>query len=228
MSVPVGSTRDLVIADLVATILAVDPAGEHRTRVCVDGITAAGKTTLASELGGALEARGRSVLRITMDGFHHSRAHRYRQGRGSAAGYYVDAYDLDALRSLVLEPLGCGETRVRTAIIDLATDTPVTDAWADLPRGGVLIVDGTFLQRGELVDAWDLRICIAPAFAVARERGAARDAELLGGVDAARAAFDARYHAACRRYIAEVDPESRCDVLVDNADPTNPAILRTR
>lgn len=228
MSVPVGSARDLVIADLVRAILATDPAGERHTRVCVDGITASGKTTLANEVGATLARHGRPVLRITMDGYHHPRAHRYRQGRRSADGYYEDAYDLDALRVLVLEPLGRGETRVRTAIIDLAADVPVTDAWADLPRGGVLLVDGTFLQRDEVAVHWDLRICIAPAFAEARERGVARDAALLGGVDAARAAFDDRYHAACRRYLAEVDPVARCDVLVDNGDPANPVILRTR
>lgn len=226
MSVPVGSARDLVIADLTAAILAVDPAAERRTRVCVDGITAAGKTTLADEVGAAVATEGRPVLRISMDGFHHPRAHRYRQGRGSADGYYEDAYDLDALRALVLEPLGRGEARVRTAVIDLAADTPVSDAWAELPRGGVLVVDGTFLERDEVVDHWDLRICIEPAFAAARAQGAARDAELLGGVDAAQRAFDDRYHRACRRYLAEVDPVARCDVLVDNADPTRPAILR--
>lgn len=228
MSVPVGSARDLVITELVATILTIDPAGERRTRVCVDGITASGKTTLADELGTAIAARGRPAVRISMDGFHHPRAHRYRQGRGSADGYYEDAYDLDALRALVLEPLGRGEARVSTAIIDLAADTPLTGAWVEVPPGGVLIVDGTFLERDEVVDHWDLRILLAPAFEVARERGAARDAALLGGIDAARAAFDDRYHAACRRYLAEVDPEARCDVLVDNAEPANPAILRTR
>lgn len=221
----VGSARDLVIAELAAAILAVDPDGIGSTRVCVDGITASGKTTLADAIGAAVAACGRPVLRVSMDGFHHPRAHRYRQGRDSAAGYYEDAYDLDALRTLVLDPIGRGERRVRTAVIDLATDAPVTDAWAELDPGGVLLVDGTFLERDEVVDHWDLRILIAPAFAVARERGAARDAELLGGVEAARAAFDARYHAACRRYLAEVDPVARCDVLVDNADPADPVIV---
>ena len=62
----------------------------------MDGITAAGKTTWAVELAAALHARGRSALHLTLDNFHHPRTRRYRQGRTSPAGYYADAYDVEA------------------------------------------------------------------------------------------------------------------------------------
>jgi uridine kinase len=52
----------------------------HPPRVAVDGITAAGKTTLARELAAAVAARGRPAAHLSMDGFHHPRAHRHRQG----------------------------------------------------------------------------------------------------------------------------------------------------
>lgn len=59
----------------------------HPLRVAVDGITAAGKTTLANELAAAVTEHGRSASRLSMDGFHHRRAHRHRRGRDSADGY---------------------------------------------------------------------------------------------------------------------------------------------
>ncbi|HEX4394916.1 MAG TPA: hypothetical protein VH084_25745, partial [Mycobacterium sp.] len=69
---------------------------QHPLRVAIDGITASGKTTLGNELTAAITERG-PVIRIPMDDFHHRRAHRYRQGKDSARGYYEDAYDFDTL-----------------------------------------------------------------------------------------------------------------------------------
>lgn len=81
-------------------------ADGHPRRVAVDGITAAGKTTFADLLATAVSAAGMPVIRVSMDGFHNPRAVRYRQGRGSADGYYEDAYDLAAVRRVLLDPLG--------------------------------------------------------------------------------------------------------------------------
>jgi uridine kinase len=94
----------LVLGGLAESL--IERRGEHPLRVAVDGITASGKTTLADELAAALTQRGIPVIRIRMDDFHHRRAHRYRQGKDSARGYYEDAYDFDALWQRVLTPLG--------------------------------------------------------------------------------------------------------------------------
>ena len=65
----------------------------HPVRVAVDGIDAAGKTTLADELVPLLETRGRPVIRASLDGFHRPRSARYQRGADSAEGYYLDAFD---------------------------------------------------------------------------------------------------------------------------------------
>ncbi|WP_327341046.1 hypothetical protein OG384_37395 (plasmid) [Streptomyces sp. NBC_01324] len=77
-------TRDQVIGRIADHLTAQDPG--HPLRVAVDGITAAGKTTLARALVSAVAGRGRPALHLSMDGFHHPRAHRHRQGRDSAVG----------------------------------------------------------------------------------------------------------------------------------------------
>ncbi|MDH4033877.1 MAG: hypothetical protein OEV80_08770, partial [candidate division Zixibacteria bacterium] len=41
----------------------------HTVRVAIDGVDASGKTTLADELVTPLEAKGRSVIRASIDGF---------------------------------------------------------------------------------------------------------------------------------------------------------------
>jgi uridine kinase len=217
--------RAAVVAEVARRVTAVDL--EHPTRVCIDGITGSGKTTLADELGVEVGALGRPVVRLTMDGYHHPRAHRHRQGRESAAGYYEDAYDFGAFATNVLEPLGPdGDRRYRAAVIDLPTDEPVDDPSVEVAPDTVLVVDGSFLQRAELRDQWDLCVYLDVDFAVARARGAARDAELLGSRRRAEHLFDVRYHAAARRYLAEVDPRARADVVIDNDDPPRARIRR--
>ena len=55
----------------------------------------------------------------------------------------------------------------------------------------------------------------------ATARGIARDAEALGGPEAAAAAYDARYQAACRTYVAEERPRERASIILDpEPDPS--------
>lgn len=142
--------RQRALCELVGAILAVPRP--HPVRVGVDGPDAAGKTTLAHELAEHLRASGRPVVRAGVDGFHRPRADRYRRGRDSAIGCYEDTYDNGALRRVLLEPLGPGgDRRYRTEVFDHTTDTPVSATVRLAPTDAVLLVDGVFLQRPELV-----------------------------------------------------------------------------
>jgi uridine kinase len=96
--------RDAVLARLADMIAAVRLP--HVVRVAIDGVDAAGKTTLADEHRPLLEARGRPVVRATIDGFHWPRAERYRRGPTSPEGYYRDSFDYDALRRELLLAVG--------------------------------------------------------------------------------------------------------------------------
>jgi uridine kinase len=219
--------RALVVGRVADYLVARQPG--HPLRVAVDGITAAGKTTLARELAAAVSERGRPAIQLSMDGFHHPRAHRYRQGRDSAAGYYTDAYDFPAFRAAVLVPLGPGgDRRYRGQVIDLAADQAVDEPAETAPADAVLIVDGSFLQRAELAGGWDEVVFTDTSFAVARARGIRRDTATSGFPDAERAgqAFDGRYHAACRLYLAEVNPAARASIVVANDDVEHPVLRR--
>jgi uridine kinase len=196
----------------------------HPLRVAVDGITASGKTTLARELTAAVASMGRPAAHLTMDGFHNPRVVRHRLGRDSADGYYTDAYDFTSFERLVLEPLGPGgDRKYRERIIDLRSDTPLSEPPVEAPEDMILIVDGSFLQR-ELT--WDEVVFVDTPFEVARDRGTRRDTELLGGLEQAGRAFDQRYHAAGRRYLTEVGPADRATVVLGNADVANPVLIR--
>lgn len=67
-------------------------------RVAVDGIDAAGKTTLADELAGVVPG----AARVSADEFLRPERERYRRGRESPEGFYEDSFDHERLRAAVL------------------------------------------------------------------------------------------------------------------------------
>jgi uridine kinase len=197
----------------------------HPVRVAIDGRTASGKTTLADELAALLAGQGRSVIRTSIDGFHRPRAERYARGRYSADGYYHDARDLPAVVALLLAPLGPeGDRRYRTASFDLDADEPVTQEPETAIEDAILIVDGTFLQRSELRDHWDVALFVRTSAETAQARGLGRDADKLGGEAAARDLYAKRYCPAFVLYEQLAEPEARCDLIIDNDDLAHPRL----
>jgi uridine kinase len=82
-----------VLRDLAALIARLPlPA-----RVAIDGVDAAGKTTLADELAGMLPAAGR----LSADAYLRPAEERYLRGRESPEGYYLDSFDHPRLREAV-------------------------------------------------------------------------------------------------------------------------------
>jgi uridine kinase len=221
---PAEGSRGEIVRQAAALLCERDPG--HPVRVAVDGVTASGKSTLAGELAAAITAAGRPVIHLTMDGYHHPRAHRYRQGRLSARGYYDDAYDFAAFARNVLVPLGPGgDRRYRKQIIDLPSDKPRDEPPAGAPADAVLVVDGSFLQRPELAPHWDHVIFVRTDLATARARGTTRDAGQLGGLQEAERMYGTRYHAAARIYLAEAAPEQHATLIFDNHDLARPRLL---
>ena len=217
-------TRQELLEALAARIVAV-PA-EHPLRVAVDGIDAAGKTTLADELVAPLRARGRPVIRASLDGFHRPRARRYRRGATSPEGYYLDSFDMDALREALLLPLGPGGSRhYRRAAFDFRTDRPVRAPLGEAPSDAVLVVDGVFLLRPELVALWDYRIFVELPFAVALERAVRRDLALFASAQAVRVRYQQRYLPGQHLYFAAAQPLEHADAIVGNEDLANPRLV---
>jgi uridine kinase len=216
-------TRAIILDDLAARILRLQSG--RPIRIAIDGRTASGKTTLANELTARISAKHRPVIHTSIDDFHRPKAMRYARGRNSAEGYYYNARDLSAMMTLLLAPLGPnGDRRYRTASFDLASDRPLSQAAQLAPADAILIVDGTFLQRPELRDGWDLTIFIEVSPGIATARGIARDANQLGGIEAARQLYAERYDPACDLYERLCTPDRIADVILNNDDPERPGV----
>lgn len=86
----------------------------------------AGKTVFGDLLATALSSRGANVVRASVDGFHQPPEVRYRRGRGSPEGFFLDSYDYAAMRTLLLEPLSPGGSgRFIRAVYDVHAEHSV-------------------------------------------------------------------------------------------------------
>ncbi len=215
-------TRGELLSRLAEAIGSVTVA--HPTRVAIDGPPAAGKTTLAVELAAAVRAEGREVIHASIESFLLPRTQRYRRGEHSAEGCYLDSFDFDAMHQGLLGPLGPrGDRRYRAAVYDKSTDSAVSPPLSTASPDAVLLFDGVFLLRPELIDRWDLRIFVSVAFEETLRRARTRDLALYGTAAAVEKRFRSRYRPSQQFYFDSVRPTDQADIVVHNDDPQQPS-----
>ena len=208
---------------LAAAIVELHPA--RIVRVAIDGVDGAGKTTLADALAPLVAEQGRPAIRASVDDFHHPRTLRYARGRYSPDGFYLDSYDYDAFRKLLLDPVSAGGSgRYIARSFDLDNDRPFDPISQQAPPAAALIIDGIFLHRAELRSYWDLSVFLKVDFEVSVSRGTQRG-PALDSQDAA-GPLNQRYVGGQMRYFRESAPEQRADIVIDYNDLRQPKILK--
>jgi uridine kinase len=221
----VNEAHASLLSRLAAAIVALHPT--RIIRVAIDGVDGAGKTTLADALAPVVAAQGRPTIRASVDDFHHPRELRYAQGRYSPDGHYLDSYDYDSFRTLLLDPLspgGSGQYAARH--FDLDNDRPFDPVTQQAEPASALIVDGIFLHRPELRSYWDLSVFLKVDFEVSLPRGAQRG-PTFDATDAASPS-NQRYVGGQQRYLRECEPEQRADIVIDYNDLREPKALKWR
>jgi len=219
----VSEAHASLLSRLAGAVAALHP--ERIVRVAIDGVDGAGKTTLADALAPVVVAQGRPTIRASVDDFHHPRALRYARGRHSPGGFYLDSYDYDSFRTLLLDPLSPGGSgRYIARSFDLDNDRPLDLVTEQAQPAAALIVDGIFLHRPELRSYWDLSIFLKVDFDVSVPRSAQRGPN-FGAPDPA-APLNQRYVGGQKRYLSECDPEQRADIVIGYNDLREPQILK--
>jgi uridine kinase len=205
----------------------VDSLGEHRLRIAIDGLTAAGKTSLGHEVARGLASRERPVFRASLDDFKRPWSERHLYDRISGEGYYRNAFDCDAACNLLLDPSGpTADGRVALCSIDPLTQIDHSAVTTVMPANGVLIVDGVFAYRPEINFYWDLRIWVEIDPELSVRRGLERDAAMDGSPEEAETLHRDRFLRGELLYVEEVDPRSLVEVIIDNTDFDRPRLVR--
>lgn len=190
--------------------------------MAIDGVDGIGKTTFAGQLAEKFEVSGRPAVVVHEDDFHNSRAIRYRLGRDSPEGYFLDTYDLAKLAGNVLDPLAPYRRPwwIIPKAFDYRTDTAVDAQPVEVSPDTVVIVEGMFLHRDELADRWDLSIFLDAPFDVTVRRMADRDGT---NADPDHPSLR-RYVEGQRHYLATCDPLAKATLVIDNSGPHTPRL----
>jgi uridine kinase len=191
--------RHLVLEALADALAAVH-APDRLTRIGIDGVDGAGKTSLAEEIAQLLTRRGRPSVRVSLDFFERPPSERYARGELSPEGYYLDAFDVERLHGHVLSIGG--------------------------PPELVVVVDGIFLQRPELADLWDATVWVDADLEAAAERARERDSVRTDSLERELERYRHRYFPAQRRYIEEQRPRDRATFVLRNTALGEPELVR--
>jgi hypothetical protein len=196
---------ELLVTEVAETI--ITRPGEQWTRVAVDGAPPAEPGAFADRLADELRVRGRAVQRVSASDFLRPASLRYERGQTDPDARFDDWLDVGALTREVFAPLGPdGSGRVLPTFWDASTDRATRADYVELPRGGVLVLDGELLLgRGFPLDLsvhlWLSRAALARRMA---------DAWALP-------AFE-RYHSTAR-------PLYQADFAARMDDPAHPALF---
>lgn len=179
------------------------------TRLAIDGAPGAGTSEVAAAVEAVLADAGRPTLRISAGDFLRPRSLRLEHGREDPDVFYAEWLDLKGLRREVFDPLGPGGSgRVLPTLWDAARDRASRAAYVELPPGGVLIVEGTFLMGIGL--PFDVEVHLWLSAGALKRRTPEEMAWTLP---------------AYARYDAEADPSRAASLTARMDDPRHPALL---
>lgn len=180
-----------------------------RLLVAIDGLGGAGKSTLAQLLKQQLKAVGWTVAVVKHDDFYLPSNQRENQ--------QVEAincnFDWERLRDQVLIPLS-EKQPTRYQRYDWETDALAE--WLTIPVSDVVIVEGVYTMRRELISLYDLKIWVECPRAIRLARGIARDGEK------ARAIWEHDWMPKEDYYVKTHLPREKADLFVNGATPYLP------
>jgi uridine kinase len=182
--------------------------------VGISGIDAGGKGYVTDRLSRELTSRGCKPAVINIDGWLNLTPIRFDHS-DLAGNFYRNAIRFDEMFSQLVLPLR--EDRSIDVTADLAEET------ADEYRKhnyrfddiDIILLEGIFLFKRELIQHYDLKIWIDCPFDTALERAVARSQEGLSP-EATISAYETIYFPAQRIHFGLDDPRSAADIRIDN------------
>lgn len=189
--------------------------------VGITGIDTSGKTQFASGLEKCLKSRGYKVQTIHLDDFHNPKSVRY-SGESQADNYYLKSFNLSMIKDKLLIPIS-QKRRVKESLIllDLQSDQYDIQKEYDIDENTIVIFEGVFLFRKELVPYIDYKVFLDIPFEEAKKRALKRDVSSQGYKVLQK--YDDKYLPAQRKYLRRYPPET-ADLIIDNSNWDFPKI----
>ncbi len=198
----------------VARLAGSRPRPDRAALVAISGVDGSGKSHLARLIAARLGRAGRRVAMIGIDPWQNPQTVRFSTA-DPGAHFYRHAIRFEELFSQVVEPL-VGDRALRLRTRGRRTDA---DVWEPLVYDHrdveVVLLEGIFLFRRDLVHRYDLRFWVDCSLDTAMRRALARNVENRPP-EALREDYARIYHAAQRVHLALDAPRAAADLLLDN------------
>ena len=171
----------------------------------IDGLSRSGKTTLVKELHDILVKESQEFHIFHIDDHIVERARRYDTGYEEWYEYFQLQWDTDWLKEHFFQKLKVSN-QITLPFYDSQTDTHQNE-FIRLPREGVIIVEGVFLQRKEWRAFFDKIVYLD----CPREKRFMRETETT---QQNPEKFKNRYWKAEEHYFNEYNPIKNADVVI--------------
>lgn len=217
----------LLYDDLINKIIPQKPVNKPAL-IGIDGIDGCGKTTFADAFQAYGQKKGIQIHRLSIDGFHNPKDHRYKQGELSPAGYYEDSFNYEFLKAKVFLPIQImvsEHIKIPSSCFNFMANNH-NEQEIIINKDDLILFDGVFLYRKEINDFWNFRIFIEADFETILNRVTTRkrDLEYFKTEDLLLTKYHKRYIPGQKIYLRTVSPELKADVIIDNNDYCNPYI----
>ena len=148
-------------------------------------------------------------------------------GTLSPQGYYDDSFNYAAVIEHLLKPLGPqGNRFYRQSAFDFITNSKIISEKIKAADTDILIFDGVFLFRPELVQYWDFKIFVDIEFSTCLTRALNRDAYLFGEETEIKKRYQAKYIPGQQIYLGSVNPKLKADIVIDNNKFDNAKMIK--
>jgi len=186
----------------------------------INGIDASGKTMFSKDLAGFLIGQGYCVQLVHVDDFHKPKKFRYK-GHSEAENYYYRSIDFERLVRDLLDPIvQKQELDVELTLLDLNSDQYTLSRRYVVNRNSIVIVEGVFLFKKDLLEYFDFKIFLDISFSESVRRALARDEHIPAGQVEDR--YAEKYHAGQKLYFRLHDPKGSADITINNEDYLHP------
>jgi uridine kinase len=113
-------------------------------------------------------------------------------------------------------------------VFDHRADAPVDVPAVRAADDALLLFDGVFLLRPELLDAWEVSVFVRVDPQESLRRALVRDAEVFGSAAEVERRYRVRYLPGQQLYLDTAEPLAHADLVLDNDDPAAPRLQTTR
>jgi uridine kinase len=182
--------------------------------VGISGIDASGKGFITAKLAEAIESRGFKVANINIDGWLNLPNIRFDKNN-LAENFYKKAIRFEEMFKKLILPLR--ENRSIKLTGDFAEETAAKFRKHEYfyEEIDIILLEGIFLFKNDLVEYFDLKIWIECSFEMALQRAIARSQENLSPAETVKA-YQTIYFPAQKIHFAEDNPLEKAHLIFSN------------